>query len=267
MIKVAVNGASGRMGRALCSLIGQSDTASLSVATVRPSSSLVGVRVSDVIADVHNDVLFSSSNQFDPSSDVVIDFTLPELAMVTVSHCVEHNTPIVIGTTGFDANQLEHIEQASKTIPIVLAANMSVGVTVALSLVELAAKALGGDYDTEIIEAHHRFKKDSPSGTALAFGQVIANTLDRPLEQHAVFGREGMIGERPDKEIGFSTVRGGDVIGDHTVMFLGDGDRLELTHKASNRDTFARGAVKAANWLATQPAGMYNMKDVLGLAP
>jgi 4-hydroxy-tetrahydrodipicolinate reductase len=265
MTSIAVNGASGRMGRALCALSSSTPGTTLAAAFIRPNSTLVGRAVSEVVADANTMVKFASSAELSGNYDVMIEFTTPELTLCSLELCLKHTIPMVIGTTGFNPSQLERIEQASKTIPIVFAANMSVGVTVALSLVELAAKALGGDYDTEIIEAHHRYKKDSPSGTALAFGEVIAKAQGKSLQDHAVYGREGMIGERPQNEIGFSTVRGGDVIGDHTVMFLGDGDRLEITHKASNRDTFARGAVRAAQWVVEQPAGLYSMKDVLGL--
>lgn len=265
MIDIAVMGASGRMGRSLCAVADTSDSTRLVTAIVRPESTLVGVRVCDVIPSVNSQLTFTSQAQARRNGDVLIDFTNPSLSLQSLEFCVEQKMAVVLGTTGFSEQQRDQIHAASKHIPIVFAANMSVGVTVALSLVELAAKAMNGDYDTEIIEAHHRYKKDSPSGTALAFGEVIAKAQGKSLQDHAVYGREGMIGERPQNEIGFSTIRGGDVIGDHTVMFLGDGDRLEITHKASNRDTFARGAVRAAQWVVQQPAGLYSMKDVLGL--
>jgi len=265
MTKIAVSGATGRMGRSLCAVAEATSHTELTVATVRPANSLVGQSARGIIEGISSDVALSSSAAMPENFDVLIEFTEPELTLKSVEFCEANSKAMVIGTTGFSRSQLRVIEQAAENIPIVLAANMSVGVTVALTLVELAAKAMGGDYDTEIIEAHHRFKKDSPSGTALAFGQVIAEVLNRPLSEHAVYGREGLIGERPENEIGFSTVRGGDVIGDHTVMFLGDGDRLEITHKASHRETFARGAIRAAHWLNEQPPGLYSMKHVLGL--
>ncbi|MDE0854531.1 MAG: 4-hydroxy-tetrahydrodipicolinate reductase, partial [Nevskia sp.] len=198
-------------------------------------------------------------------ADVVVEFTRPEGTMAALQACLSRRTALVIGTTGFSAAQKAAIAQAAQTIPICLSANYSVGVNVCLRLLRIAAQSLGEGYDVEIVEAHHRLKVDAPSGTALRMGEAVADALGRKLEDCAVYGREGQTGARDGRTIGFATVRGGDVVGDHTVMFLGDGERVEITHKASSRSNFARGALRAAVWLAARPAGLYDMQDVLGL--
>jgi 4-hydroxy-tetrahydrodipicolinate reductase len=196
---------------------------------------------------------------------VAIDFTRPEGTLALIDACVGAGKALVIGTTGFDEAGKARIAEAAEVVPVVFAANYSVGVTLCLNLLDMAARALGDDYDVEVIEAHHRYKVDAPSGTALAMGEVLAEALGRDLKECAVYGRQGHTGERDRKTIGFETIRGGDIVGDHTVLFAGLGERVEITHKASSRMTFARGAVRAAEWTLQRPAGLYDMRDVLGL--
>jgi 4-hydroxy-tetrahydrodipicolinate reductase len=198
-------------------------------------------------------------------ADVLIDFTRPEGTLAHLAACRARRVRMVIGTTGFDGAGKQAIADAAREIPVVFAPNMSVGVNLCLTLLDTAARVLGDGYDVEIIEAHHRHKVDAPSGTALRMGEVVAAALGRDLRECAVYGREGVTGERKDSTIGFSTVRGGDLVGDHTVMFLGAGERVEITHKASSRATFAQGALRAARWLMGRPAGLYDMQDVLNL--
>jgi 4-hydroxy-tetrahydrodipicolinate reductase len=197
--------------------------------------------------------------------DVIIDFTAPAATISHVELAVEKNKAMVIGTTGIDAEHLQKIQDAAGKIPIMFAPNFSVGVNLLLNALQDMARVLGDDYDIEIIEAHHRLKKDAPSGTALKLAQVIADALGRDLDEVGRYARKGIIGERTKKEIGIQTIRGGDIVGDHTVMFCGLGERIEITHKASSRDTFARGALRAAAWIARQKPGLYDMQDVLGL--
>ncbi|RQW78251.1 MAG: 4-hydroxy-tetrahydrodipicolinate reductase, partial [Methylococcus sp.] len=197
--------------------------------------------------------------------DVLIDFTRPEPALAALDLCRSHGKSMVIGTTGFTDAQRASIDQAAQEIPIMLAPNMSVGVNLCLKLLEIAAKVIGDTTDIEIIEAHHRHKVDAPSGTALRMGEVVAEALGRDLKTCAVWGREGHTGERDPKSIGFSVIRAGDIVGEHTVMFADEGERVEITHNASSRMTFAKGAMRAASWLAGKPAGLYDMQDVLGL--
>ena len=266
MTTIAVVGAGGRMGRALINAVNDATDMNLSAATARAGSSLVGVDAGELAGVGRlNVAVVSSTDLAGQDFDVLIDFSQPELSLDNLKVCAELNAGLVLGTTGFSAQQREQISQFAKQIPIVFSANMSVGVNVAHKLLAMAAQAMADDYDIEIVEAHHRFKKDAPSGTALAMGEVIADSIDRKLDEVAIYGREGFTGEREKETIGFATVRGGDVVGDHTVMFLGDGDRLEITHKASSRNTFAKGAVKAAQWLKGQESGLYSMADVLGL--
>jgi len=198
-------------------------------------------------------------------SDVLIDFSRPEGTQAVLASCCVAGRPLVIGTTGFSAQQQAAIDHAAGVIPICQAANYSIGVSVCLALLEQAARALGPGYDVEIIEAHHRHKVDAPSGTALAMGRAVADALGRDLQQTAVYGRHGHTGARDGQTIGFATVRGGDVVGDHTVMFLGEGERVEISHRASSRSNFARGALRAAGWVIDRPPGLYDMRDVLGL--
>jgi 4-hydroxy-tetrahydrodipicolinate reductase len=197
--------------------------------------------------------------------NALIDFTRPEATLDHLQVCRELGINIVIGTTGFSAEQKELIADAGRDIGVVFAPNMSVGVNLSLKLLDMAARVLNEGYDIEIVEAHHRHKVDAPSGTALRMGEVVANALGRDLAECAVYGREGVTGERSPSTIGFATVRGGDIVGDHTVMFAGTGERVEITHKASSRATFALGALRAARFLAQSGKGLYDMQDVLGL--
>ncbi len=243
MIKIAVVGASGRMGQTIIEAIEQNDKVSLGVALDK--------------GDDLNTVL----DQF----DVLIDFTRPEATLEYLAICEQENKSIVIGTTGFDDVGLLAIENAAKNISVVFAPNMSVGVNLSLKLLDMAAKVIGEESDIEIVEAHHRHKVDAPSGTALKMGEVVANALGRNLSTCAVYGREGIEEPRHRQTIGFSTIRGGDVVGEHTVSFFMEGERVEITHKASSRLTFANGAVRAASWLEGQNSGLYSMQDVLDL--
>lgn len=267
MLKIAIAGAAGRMGRALIEAVVAVQSAELSLvaAVARQGSSMVGVDAGEMagVGRIGLPVVASLSDAAD--FDLLIDFTLIEPTLLNLEFCREHNRRVVIGTTGFDEPQRQKIATAANDIPVVFAANMSVGMNLCFHMLKQMSEVLGEDSDIEIIEAHHRHKVDSPSGTAVRLGQVVADALGRDLDQCAVYGREG-IGKPRDREtIGFATVRGGDVVGDHTVLFASEGERVELTHKASSRMTFAKGAVRAAQWLADQPAALYDMQDVLGL--
>jgi len=263
---IAVTGAAGRMGKMLIEAISASSDAVLSAAIERPGSSLIGVDSGELAGLGENGVaIVASLAEVRDQFDVLIDFTAPEATLENIAFCVEHGKGIVIGTTGFSVDQLAALEAYQDMLPMIKAANYSTGVNLSLKLLEMAASVLGDDADIEIYEAHHRHKVDSPSGTALAMGEAIADTLGRDLSKVAVYGREGHTGARDHDTIGFATVRGGDVVGDHTAMFLADGERLEVTHKASSRMSFARGAVRAAAWLSAKDNGLYSMRDVLGL--
>lgn len=261
--KIALVGVNGRMGRALVQAIQEDAQSVLSAAFVRTGSALAGADAGEVTGFGRIHVALNDQFNVDVF-DVLIDFTRPEATMQYLQECVKARKAMVIGTTGFSADELVQMHEAAKIIPIVFAPNFSVGVNLLLGLVAQAAKVLT-DYDIEVVEAHHRYKVDAPSGTALRLGQAAADALGWDLDACAVYGREGITGERPSKQIGFATVRGGDVVGDHTVLFAGLGERVELTHKASSRLTFAQGAVRAAQWLAAQKPGLYDMQDVLGL--
>ncbi|SFL82634.1 4-hydroxy-tetrahydrodipicolinate reductase [Marinobacter zhejiangensis] len=265
-MRVAIIGAAGRMGKVLIEAVDEAEGLELGAAVVEPDSTLigadagemagigkVGVALAGSLADVKDDF------------DVLVDFTFPDLTLENAEFCKANGKRMVIGTTGMTDAEKEQLALAAESAPIVFAPNMSVGVNVALNLLRTAAQVLGDDYDVEIIEAHHRHKKDAPSGTALRMGEVVAEALGRDLRECAVYGREGFTGERSQKEIGFETIRAGDVVGDHTVLFAGIGERIEITHKASSRMTFAKGAMRAAKWLEGKPAGLYDMQDVLAL--
>lgn len=265
-MRVAVIGASGRMGKNLITAVHDADSCVLGAAIVKQGSSLVGVDIGEMtglgkLGVVVVDSLQVCVNDF----DVLIDFTSPSLTLKNAEFCAANKKAIVVGTTGLTESETEKLQSFSVDTQIVFAPNMSVGVNVTLKLLEMAAKALGDDYDVEIIEAHHRHKVDSPSGTALKMGEVVADALGRNLKECAVYGREGQIGARTQKEIGFETIRAGDVVGDHSVWFATEGERIEINHKASSRMTFAKGAVRAALWLKGKSNGMYDMQDVLAL--
>jgi 4-hydroxy-tetrahydrodipicolinate reductase len=265
MIRIAITGAAGRMGKTLVEAVYQSGGLSVSAAIERTGSSVIGVDAGDLagIGEIGVPVIEDITTA--PEFDVLIDFTRPDVTIANLAACRLRGSAIVIGTTGFSDSQKAEIAAASKEIGVVFAPNMSVGVNVCLKLLETAAKVLGDDVDVEVIEAHHRHKIDAPSGTALRMGEVVAEALGRDLKDCAVYGREGQTGERKRKTIGFETIRAGDIVGDHTVLFAGDGERIEITHKASSRMTFAGGALRAAEWLMKHEAGLFDMQDVLGL--
>jgi 4-hydroxy-tetrahydrodipicolinate reductase len=254
------------MGKALIEACAQTEGLELAVATEHPSSPLLGADAGAVAGVGANNVLIASSlDEAGADFDVLIDFTRPEPCLAHLAWCVANGKKIVVGTTGFDEAGKAAIASAAEKIAVVFAPNMSVGVNLCLKLLDMAAKVLGDTVDIEIIEAHHRHKVDAPSGTALRMGEVVANALGRDLKECAVYGREGVTGERDRKTIGFATVRAGDVVGDHTVLFADVGERVEITHKASSRMTFAKGAVRAAGWLQDKSSGLFDMQDVLGL--
>jgi len=266
IMKVGLFGANGRMGRVLIEALDLSEDTALSVATVRDDSAWVGMNVGELAGIGKKPVACSPiSSLKQDSADVMIDFTLPAVIENNLAWCVENKMPVVIGTTGLNDAQLAALDHAAKHIPIVFAANYSVGVNLMLSLVRQAASVLGNTADIEITEAHHRFKQDAPSGTAMAIGEAIADELGRDLKTCAVYGREGKEPERDQGTIGFATVRAGDIVGEHTALFADIGERLEITHKASSRLTFAKGAVHAAQWLHGRKPGLYSMAHVLGL--
>lgn len=264
MIRIGIAGAGGRMGRALVQAAQARDELRLISATARPGSALLGVDAGRDAGLAPLDVAITDTP--DDAVEVLIDFTNPESCLAHIDWCRRHGARMVIGTTGFDSAQRELIRQAADDIPVVLAPNMSVGVNLCLRLVELAARTIGAASDIEIVEAHHRHKADAPSGTALRFGETIAGALDRDLDDLAVYARHGQTGARPDGAIGFATVRAGDIVGEHTVLFAAPGERIEITHKASSRVNFANGALRAATWLADREPGLYDMQDVLGVA-
>jgi len=264
-IKIVIAGSSGRMGRTLLEGVAQADDLVLHAALEHGGSALLGRDAGELLGapcGVHISADVAAALQ---GADVLIDFTRPEGTLHHLEICRKLGVNMVIGTTGLNAQQKAQLGAAAQHIGIVFAPNMSVGVNLVFKLLETASRVLAQGYDIEIIEAHHRHKVDAPSGTALGMGEVIAKTLGRDLEKCAVYGREGVSGERDPSTIGFATVRGGDIVGDHTVMFAGTGERIEITHKASSRATFAQGALRAARFLKANPAGMYNMQDVLGL--
>ncbi len=266
-MRVAIAGAAGRMGRTLVEAVSRSDAAvEVTAASVLPEDPTLGMDVGLLSMGQPLGVLASDSLlEQQEAFDVLVDFTSPDATIAHLKLCRQFGKAMVIGTTGFSEAQKEVIEEAAEHIPVVFAPNMSVGVNLCLQLVKKAAEVLGDEVDIEIYEAHHRYKKDAPSGTALKLGEVVAETLGRELDEVAVYGREGVEPERDRKTIGFATVRAGDIVGDHTVTFASLGERVEITHKASNRMTFANGAVRAAGWLEGKPAGLYSMQDVLGL--
>ena len=267
MIKLMVTGAGGRMGRTIIEALAGESGMELSAAADHATSSLIGGDAGEVAGVGRIGVAIAPLERAaEAPFDILIDFTRPEATLEHLALCRRLGRGIVIGTTGLDAAQTAAVHDAAGEIPVLFAPNMSVGVNLTFKLAELAARALGDTVDIEIIEAHHRHKVDAPSGTALALGEVVAGALGRDLAECAVYGREGVTGERDRKTIGFETIRAGDIVGDHTVLYAGAGERIEITHRASNRMTFAHGAVRAARWLQGRPAGLYDMQDVLGLS-
>ncbi|WP_206441522.1 4-hydroxy-tetrahydrodipicolinate reductase [Amphritea opalescens] len=266
MIRIAVTGAAGRMGKTNIEAIQATDGLVLGAAIVEPTSSLIGADAGEVanVGKLGVEVVGSLAQVVD-DFDVLIDFTTPKSTLANLALCAANGKAMVIGTTGLNEAERNELNSFAEQMPIVFASNMSVGVNLCFKLLADAAKALGDDYDVEIIEAHHHHKVDAPSGTALSMGEVVADALGRDLRQCAVYGREGQVGARTKEEIGFVTIRAGDVVGDHTVLFATEGERVEITHKASSRMTFAKGAVRAASWLAEKENGLYDMQDVLNL--
>jgi 4-hydroxy-tetrahydrodipicolinate reductase len=265
MIRIAVTGAGGRMGRTLIEAVSLTEGATLTAAIERAGSSLMGADAGELAGIGKNGILLVNDiSEVANDFDVLIDFTAPAATLANAEVCKQANASMVVGTTGFNDADKAAFLSAQSDISICMASNFSVGVNLCFNLLETAAKIIGSDSDIEIVEAHHRHKVDAPSGTALSMGEVVADTLGRNLNDVAVYGREGQTGARDDDTIGFATVRGGDVVGDHTVMFMSEGERVEITHKASSRMSFARGALRAALWIHEQQAGLYDMRDVLG---
>ncbi len=266
MTRIALYGVAGRMGRTLVEVCRETEGAELAGAVERPDSPFIGADVGELAGTgplglkVSGDLPAALAG-----CDVLIDFSHASATPDAVAACREADRALVIGTTGLDAGTEQAIREAAAEIPVVWAPNMSVGVNLCFKLLELAARALGDTVDIEVIEAHHRHKVDAPSGTALAMGRIVAEALGRDLEQCAVYGRQGHTGERERQTIGFETIRAGDIVGEHTVMFAGIGERVEITHRATSRRTFAGGAVRAALWLRERAPGLYDMQDVLGL--
>jgi 4-hydroxy-tetrahydrodipicolinate reductase len=264
-VRTVIAGVSGRMGRALIEAVTADAGCSLLAAIDRPGSPLLGQDPGAAFGVPSGAQVTDQAAAALQGAHVLIDFTRPEATFGYLDACAAAGVPLVIGTTGFDDAGKARIAAASARIPIVFAPNMSVGVNLLMKLAEVAAQVLQDGYDIEIIEAHHRHKVDAPSGTALGLGQAVARAIDRDLASCAVYGREGVTGERDPNTIGFATVRGGDIVGDHTLLFAGIGERIELTHKASSRATFAQGALRAAKWLQGRAPGLYDMRDVLNL--
>jgi len=266
MVNIAITGATGRMGRSLIESVIQTQGVKLTAAIARPGSSVIGVDAGEWVGcEKQNVAIRDNLDAVIGDFDVLIDFTTIDNTMQNIVACHKAKQKIVIGTTGFNHQQRELIDKIAKDIALVAAPNMSIGVNLCFKLLELTARIMNDDVDIEIIEAHHRHKVDAPSGTALAMGEVIAQTLGRDLSDCAVYGREGHTGERKSTTIGFESIRAGDIVGEHTVMFAGVGERIEISHKASSRMTFSKGAILAAKWLDRQKVGKYNMQDVLGL--
>ncbi len=266
MVRIAIAGAAGRMGRNLVKASHINPDASVTAGSERPESSLVGVDIGELCGEGKFDVFLTDDLEKEVDNfDVVIDFTAPVSTLANLELCKQHGKSIVIGTTGFSEEERALIDAVAKHVPVVMAPNYSVGVNLVFKLLEKAAKVMGDYCDVEIVEAHHRYKVDAPSGTAIGMGEAIAGAMGNKLSDVAVYAREGITGERTKDEIGFATIRAGDIVGEHTAMFADIGERVEITHKATDRMTFANGAVKAAVWLHSKPAGFYTMTDVLGL--
>lgn len=264
--RVAVCGAAGRMGKAILEACHDTQGIEATAAVEHDNSPALGQDAGSLAGMERNNItIVPDIDTVLDDFDVVIDFTLPDATVANVQKCREAGKRMVIGTTGLSEAQRGIIRDAGSDIGIVFAPNMSIGVNLLFRLTELAAEIIGNDTDIEIIEAHHRMKKDAPSGTAVRLGEIIADKLGRDLKECAVYGREGITGERGRNTIGFETIRAGDIVGEHTVMFASAGERVEITHKASSRRTFASGAVRAAGWIMEHPKGLYDMQDVLGL--
>ena len=266
MLNMIVSGASGRMGSRIIILSSDSEEIKLTGALERKDHRYLGKDIGDVIGIGAVGISITDKvENITETTDVLVDFSSPSATIECLKSLSGKPMPVVIGTTGFSKDEIEYIRLYAQNTPCVFAPNMSVGVNLLLKILSDIAKVTQDDYDIEIVETHHRLKKDAPSGTAMKMAQVIASSLNRNLEETAVYARHGLIGERTKKEIGIQTIRAGDIVGEHTVIFGGLGERIEITHKASSRDTFARGALKAAQWVRKQTPGLYDMQDVLGL--
>jgi len=264
-IRIAIAGASGRMGRTLIEAVSQSDDAILAAALEQPGSSWLGKDAGEFVGAPCGVFIGDDIDEALAQADCLIDFTRPEGTLQHLAVCRKRGVHLAIGTTGFSTEGKLAIHDAARDIPIVFAPNMAIGVNAVFRLLDVAARILNEGYDVEVIEAHHRHKVDAPSGTALRMGEVVAAALGRDLADCAVYGREGHTGERPATQIGFATVRGGDIVGDHTVLFAGTGERIEITHKSASRMPYASGALRAARYMRGKTNGLFDMQDVLGL--
>ncbi|WP_291995136.1 4-hydroxy-tetrahydrodipicolinate reductase [Candidatus Accumulibacter sp. ACC003] len=264
-LRIAIAGAGGRMGRMLVEATLNDAHATLTAALDQADAAVLGKDAGEMVGTPCGVRVSSDSEAAIAQASCLIDFTRPEGTLQHLEICRRHGTAIVIGTTGFDAHGKEAIAAAAQHIPVVFAPNMSVGVNVVFKLLDVAARIMDQGYDVEVVEAHHRHKIDAPSGTALRMGEVVAQALGRDLEQCAIYGRQGVTGERQPSTIGFATIRGGDIVGDHNVLFCGLGERVEIGHKASSRMPYALGSLRAAHFLAGKPYGLFDMQDVLGL--
>ena len=264
-IRYAIAGSSGRMGRTLIEAVQQDPGASLVAALEHAGSPFIGRDAGELVGAPCGVKIGADLDAALAVADCLIDFTRPEGTLQHLAACRRHKVSLVIGTTGFSAQGKAAIEAAARDIPIVFAPNMSVGVNAVFRLLDVAARILNDGYDIEVVEAHHRHKVDAPSGTALRMGEVVASALGRSLSECAVYGREGHTGERPATQIGFATIRGGDIVGDHTVLFAGGGERIEITHKSASRMPYAQGALRAGRYLSGRSQGLFDMQDVLGL--
>jgi len=264
-VRLAIAGAGGRMGRALLEAASATPGVAVSAALEAPSSPLLGRDAGELCAGAKGVAIGSDIAAAVAASDALVDFTRPAGTLAHLAACVAAGKALVIGTTGFEPQEMDAIRAGAARIPVVLAPNFSIGVNVSLKLVDLAARALGPDYDVEVFEMHHKLKVDAPSGTALKLGEVAAKARGTSLEKDGVYARHGVTGERKGGTIGFSVARGGDVIGDHTVYFAGTGERIEITHRSNSRATYAQGAIRAARWLVGRSPGLYGMDDVLGI--
>lgn len=264
-LKIAIAGASGRMGQMLVDVISQADDMILAGALDQAGAASLGLDAGAFLGKPAGILITADAATALADADFLIDFTRPEGTLALLPYCAQHGIKLIIGTTGFDAAGRAAIAAAAEQTAIVFAPNMSVGVNVTMKLLELAAKSFSEGYDIEIVEAHHRHKVDAPSGTALMMGEVIAAAQGRKLDDVAVYARHGVTGPREASSIGFATIRGGDIVGDHTVLFAGAGERIEISHKSSSRVTYAHGSLRAARFLADKPHGLFDMQDVLGL--
>lgn len=263
--KIVISGAAGRMGSTIAKKLFQDEEVAVIAGLEHLDSDYLGKDLSELVGLPKCGIWIQNGLQNVGLYDVLIDFSHPSSTMMHLQKCIENGAAMVIGTTGLDEAQVEQIQLAAEHIPVLFAANTSIGVTSCISLVQQAAQSLGKIMDIEIIESHHRYKVDAPSGTALLLGNAVAGELGLKLPEDGVFERYGEVGAREKGKIGFSTIRGGDIVGEHTVMFIGDGERIEITHKATDRAIFAHGAVIAAKWICGKEAGLYDMRDVLGI--